>query len=175
MGFFTLFRPFFPLSGDEPVLIIAHSNYDLCIKIEYPALDYVSCCPPVLREVVIFLYLEGMEMEKKLYVGNLSYTTSEEQLFDLFSQVGTVSSVELIKDRVTGSSKGFAFIEMSTQVEAETAISKFNDQPLEGRNLKVSLARPKEEHAPRRFDDSRRGGYGDRNRRDRGGGGQRRY
>lgn len=114
-------------------------------------------------------------MEKKLYVGNLSYTTSEEQLFDLFSQVGTVSSVELIKDRVTGSSKGFAFIEMSTQVEAETAISKFDGQPLEGRNLKVSLARPKEERPPRRFDDARRGGYGDRSRRDRSGGGQRRY
>lgn len=118
-------------------------------------------------------------MEKKLYVGNLSYATTEDQLFDLFSQAGTVSSVDLIKDRITGSSKGFAFIEMSTQAEAESAISKFNGHSLDGRELKVNLARPREERPVRRYDDSRGGGFGSRKPQPRpnpkGGGGQRRY
>jgi cold-inducible RNA-binding protein len=84
-------------------------------------------------------------MEKKLYVGNLSYTTTEEELRTLFSQAGTVASVELIKDRYTGHSKGFAFIEMSNQSEMEKAISTFNGYNLSNREIKVSIARPREE------------------------------
>jgi RNA recognition motif-containing protein len=84
-------------------------------------------------------------MEKKLYVGNLSYNTTEAELHELFSQAGTVASVELIKDRDTGRSKGFAFIEMSNQSEAEKAISTFNDYTLDDRALKVNIARPREE------------------------------
>jgi len=84
-------------------------------------------------------------MEKKLYVGNLSYNTTETELRDLFSQAGTVASVELIKDRDTGSSKGFAFIEMGSQSEAEKAISTFNGYDLDNRALKVNIARPREE------------------------------
>ncbi len=80
-------------------------------------------------------------MESKLYVGNLSYSTTEDDLRTLFTQAGTVSSVALIKDRDSGQSKGFAFVEMSTQVEAEKAISTFNGYHLGDRELKVSLAR----------------------------------
>ena len=95
-------------------------------------------------------------METKIYVGNLSYETKEDDLKVLFAQAGTVASVALIKDRDTGQSKGFAFIEMSNQAEAEKAIAMFNNYSLANRPLKVNLARPKEE---RSFGG---GGYGDR-------------
>ena len=98
-------------------------------------------------------------METKLYVGNLSFSTTEDQLRTLFAQAGTVTSVELIKDRETGQSKGFAFIQMGTQAEAEKAIKQFNGSTLDNREIKVNPARPKEE--------SGRGGYGG----NRGGGG----
>ncbi len=84
-------------------------------------------------------------MESKLYVGNLSYTTTEDDLRTLFAQAGTVSSVALIKDRDSGQSKGFAFVEMSNQAEAQKAISMFNGYSMGNRELKVSLARPREE------------------------------
>jgi RNA recognition motif-containing protein len=103
-------------------------------------------------------------MDVKLYVGNLSYSTTEDDLRTLFAQAGTVTSVAVIKDRDSGQSKGFAFVEMGTQAEAQKAISQFNAQNLQDRALTVNLARPKEE----------RGGFGDR----RGGGGfgsQRRF
>ena len=100
-------------------------------------------------------------METKIYVGNLSYETKEDDLRELFAQAGTVASVALIKDRDTGQSKGFAFVEMSNQSEAEKAIQTFNGYTLANRPLKVNLARPREE---RGFGG---GGYGDR----RGGGG----
>ena len=83
-------------------------------------------------------------MEVKLYVGNLSYTTTEDDLKTLFAKAGQVASVALIKDRDTGNSKGFAFVEMSTQVEAEKAISMFNGFNLDNRELKVNLAKPRE-------------------------------
>ena len=84
-------------------------------------------------------------MEVKLYVGNLSYTTTEDDLQTLFAKAGQVVSVALIKDRDTGHSKGFAFVEMSTQVEAEQAISMLNGFNLGDRELKVNLAKPRED------------------------------
>ena len=84
-------------------------------------------------------------MESKLYVGNLSYSTTEDDLRTLFIQAGTVSSVALIKDRDSGQSKGFAFVEMGNQSEAQKAISMFNGYNLGDRELKVSIARPREE------------------------------
>lgn len=84
-------------------------------------------------------------MEKKLYIGNLPYTTTEDDLRDLFSQAGTVVTVELIKDRDTGNSKGFAFVEMSSQEEAEKAINTFNGYSMNKRQIKVNIARPREE------------------------------
>ncbi len=107
-------------------------------------------------------------MESKLYVGNLPYSTTEEELRSMFSEAGTVASVALIKDRDTGQSKGFAFVEMSTQVEAEKAISMFNGRSMGQREMKVSLARPREESRG-----GGGGGYGGRGggrRNDRGGG-----
>lgn len=100
-------------------------------------------------------------MEKKLYVGNLSYQTTEDDLRTLFTQAGVVESVDLIKDRETGRSKGFAFVEMSTQSEAEKAISMFNGQALDNRELKVNLARPREER-PRSGGSGGYGGYDNR-------------
>jgi cold-inducible RNA-binding protein len=123
-------------------------------------------------------------METKLYVGNLSYSATEEELRDLFAQAGEVSSVTLIKDRDTGRSRGFAFVEMSSQVEAENAISMFNGYTMDNRQLTVNIARPREERGGGGgggFGGRRGGGggYGDRggsrDRDRRGGGGPRRY
>ena len=84
-------------------------------------------------------------MDVKLYVGNLSYTTTEGDLQTLFAKAGQVASVALITDRDTGNSKGFAFVEMSTQVEAKQAITMFNGFNLDDRDLKVNLAKPRED------------------------------
>ena len=84
-------------------------------------------------------------METKLYVGNLSFNTTEDGLRELLAQAGTVQAVELIKDRDTGRSKGFAFVTMSNQTEAEKAISMFNETMFDDRAIKVNFARPKEE------------------------------
>jgi RNA recognition motif-containing protein len=84
-------------------------------------------------------------MDNKLYVGNLPFNTTEEDLQGMFAQAGTVVSVSLIKDRDTGRSRGFAFVELSTQAEAEKAVSLFNNTPLDNRTLEVNLARPKED------------------------------
>ncbi len=121
-------------------------------------------------------------MEVKLYVGNLAYTTTEDDLRTLFAQAGTIASVALIKDRDTGRSKGFAFVEMSTQSEAEKAISMFNASRLNDRELTVNMARPREDRRAGGFDNRRGGGYGSRGqgsprggRGRRSGGGTRRY
>jgi cold-inducible RNA-binding protein len=86
-------------------------------------------------------------MDGKLYVGNLSYNTTEEDLRTLFSGTGTVTSVSLIKDRSTDRSKGFAFIEMSSQSEAEEAIKSLNGTSLDNREIKVNKARPREKRS----------------------------
>ena len=93
----------------------------------------------------------------KLYVGGLPYATTENELEDLFAEHGTVESVRVITDRMTGRSKGFGFVEMGSQEEAEAAIEKLNNFELEGRTLVVNEAKPRE----------KRGSFG-------GGGGQRR-
>ena len=84
-------------------------------------------------------------METKIYVGNLSYSTTEDTLRTLFTKFGSVTSVELIKDRDTGNSKGFAFVEMSSQSESDKAISSLHGSNLENRVIKVSIAKPREE------------------------------
>jgi RNA recognition motif-containing protein len=97
-------------------------------------------------------------MNEKLYVGNLAYATTEDDLRQLFAQAGTVTACELIKDRDTGQSKGFAFVTMSSQAEAEKATQMFNAHSLDNRSLTVNPARPREER--RSFGDrgSSRGG-----------------
>lgn len=91
-------------------------------------------------------------MDVRLYVGNLPFDTTEEAIREMFAQAGTVISVALIKDRSTGYSKGFAFVGMSSQKEAQMAISSLNGQAIGDRQLSVSIARPREEPAkfPRR-------------------------
>ena len=107
-------------------------------------------------------------MDVKLYVGNLPFDTTEDTIREMFAQSGTVVSVALIKDRSTGYSKGFGFVEMSSQAEAQEAIKVLNGRVMGDRQLTVSLARPREEQ---------RGGFpkrdGFRNRNTRGGGGRR--
>lgn len=97
-------------------------------------------------------------MAKKLYVGSLSYNTTEEALKDAFSQAGTVESATIITDKMTGRSKGFGFVEMSSDEEAQKAIKMWNGKELDGRTLTVNEARPMEERPPRR--DFNRGGRG---------------
>jgi cold-inducible RNA-binding protein len=104
-------------------------------------------------------------MSTKLYVGNLPFETSESDLQDLFAQAGTVESVNVIRDRETGRARGFAFVEMANDNDAQAAIQKFHDRPFGGRNLTVNEARPQ---APRGggggggFGGGRGGGGGNR-------------
>ena len=100
-------------------------------------------------------------MAKKLYVGGLPYSTTDDQLKEMFAQAGTVESATIIMDRVSGRSKGFGFVEMSSEEEAAKAIEMFNGKDMEGRNLNVAEARPMEPRAPRRdFGGGGRGGRG---------------
>ena len=103
-------------------------------------------------------------MAKKLYIGNMSYDTTEAQLRELFAQAGDVTSVALITDRDTGRPKGFGFIEMSNDDQAKEAIKRFNGFMVDSRPLTVNEARPREE---------RSGGFGGGNRGSNGGGGNR--
>jgi RNA recognition motif-containing protein len=97
----------------------------------------------------------------KLYVGNLSFGTMEDDLQRLFSQVGSVESIAMVTDRDTGRSRGFAFVEMSSKSEGEAAIAKLNGSELDGRSLTVSEARPRETNG---------GGFGGGHNGARGGG-----
>lgn len=89
-------------------------------------------------------------MDAKLYVGNLSYNTTEESLRAAFAKAGTVVSVEMIKDRDTGRMKGFAFVTMSNQAEAENAIKLLNEKMVDNRAIRVNIARPREERPKRK-------------------------
>src|SRR3990172_2504572 len=102
-------------------------------------------------------------MEAKLYVGNLSYETTEQNLRELFMQAGNVTSVTLIKEPGTQRSKGFAFVEMGSQSEVQKAISMFNCYTLDERQMAVSVARPREERGDSR--QNRGGGYNSNRRR----------
>jgi cold-inducible RNA-binding protein len=107
-------------------------------------------------------------MAIKLFVGSLSYGVTSQQLKDLFATVGEVVSADVISDRQSGQSKGFGFVEMSTDEEAKEAIKQLNDKELDGRSIIVNEARPKEDRPQGSFG----GGF---NRGGGSGGGQRRY
>ena len=85
----------------------------------------------------------------RLFVGNLSYQTGENDLQDLFAQAGAVTSVNLMMDKMTGKSRGFAFVEFANADEANKAIEQFHNKEFQGRALTVNIARPREERAPR--------------------------
>lgn len=110
-------------------------------------------------------------MAKKLYVGNLAYSVTDSVLEELFSQYGTVQSASIINDRETGRSKGFGFVEMANDSEAEAAIAALNGQQHEGRALTVNEARPREDRGGGGFGGGGggRGGFGGGRGGDRGG------
>lgn len=94
-------------------------------------------------------------MDSKLYVGNLSYDTSEDGLRTKFAEAGTVVAVDMIKDRDTGRMKGFAFVTMNNQEEAENAIRMFNGKTLDNREIKVNIAKPREERPRKSYSNQR--------------------
>ncbi|MDB6059227.1 MAG: RNA-binding protein [Verrucomicrobiales bacterium] len=107
--------------------------------------------------------------ENRLFVGNLSYNTIENDIHDLFGQAGNVTSVNLMMDKFTGKSRGFAFVEFGSDAEAMKAVEMFNGKDYQGRPLTVNIARPREERPPR--SNFRANDRGDGPRGDRGGGG----
>ncbi len=111
-------------------------------------------------------------MSSKLFVGNLSFNTTENDLQDAFAAFGTVEEANLMMDRATGRPRGFAFVTMSTQEEAQKAIDALNGKDLGGRAITVNIARPKEERSGGGGGGGGRGGYGGRGG---GGGGRDRY
>src|SRR5258708_40164474 len=107
-------------------------------------------------------------MSAKLYVGNISFKTTNQDLNDLFGEIGTVESANVVEDRETGRSRGFGFVEMASKEEAENAIAQLNGKEVDGRELKVNEAKPREDRGG-----GGRGGYGGGGGRggNRGGGG----
>ena len=110
-------------------------------------------------------------MGTKLFVGNLSFNTSEGDILELFKQAGTVTSCDLIVDKFTNKSRGFAFVQMGSQEESNKAVEQFNGHELDGRALTVNEARPREERPRGDFGGGGGGGGGRGDRRDFGGGG----
>ncbi len=109
-------------------------------------------------------------MAKKLYVGGLSYNTTQDSLRDAFAQVGAVESAAIITDKMTGRSRGFGFVEMSNDEEAQAAIEMWNGKELDGRKLTVNEAKPMGDRPPRRDGGFNRGGAGGGSRGGFGGG-----
>src|SRR6266508_5791331 len=94
-------------------------------------------------------------MAARLFVGNLSFEVLENELQELFAQAGTVVSVNVMQDKVTGKGRGFGFVEMSSDQEAQKAVEMFHNKEFQGRNLTVNVARPKEDRPPRSGGDYR--------------------
>jgi len=110
---------------------------------------------------LVALQYKNQKMAKKLYIGGLPYTTTDEELKSKFSEFGSVSSANIITDKFTGRSRGFGFVEMENDEEAQSAIEKLNGSDFGGRNLTVNEAKPMGERAPRKsFGGGGRGGFG---------------
>jgi cold-inducible RNA-binding protein len=142
-----------PKPDSSPTAVFLRSQFDSTLLLTFPH-----------REKVYNF------MSTKLYVGNLSFNTSTEDLEKMFSEFGTVQSTNIIEDRETGRSRGFAFVELSSKEEAQNAISALNGKDIDGRSLTVNEAKPREERSGGGGGGNRggggRGGYG-------GGGGNR--
>lgn len=99
-------------------------------------------------------------MSMKLYVGNLSFNTSTQDLENIFAAIGTVDSTNIIEDRETGRSRGFGFVEMSSKEDGQNAISQLDGKEIDGRSLKVNEAKPRENNNGGGRGGNSRGGYG---------------
>jgi RNA recognition motif-containing protein len=131
--------------------------------------------PPAREEWREFANKKEAKMNKNLYVGNLSQKVTEDDLRNNFSEAGAVASVSIIKDKFSGVSRGFGFVEMETEEGATEAIKKFNGGDLDGKTITVNEARPKTESSGPRRDGGGRGPGGGGYRGGRGGGGGGRY
>ena len=134
------------------------------VRASEPGPSTVTVSPKPIRFAASF-HPKGkgyISMSTKLYVGNLAFQTTSQELQQLFGQAGTVQSASVVEDRDTGRSRGFAFVEMSSEEEANSAIDQFNGKELGGRALKVNEAKPRENRGGggRGFSDNRGGGYG---------------
>ena len=129
-----------------------------------PGPSTATVSPKPIRFAASFHSQKGeryISMSTKLYVGNLAFQTTSQDLQQLFGQAGTVQSANVMEDRDTGRSRGFAFVEMSSEEEATAAIEQFNGKEVGGRTLKVNEAKPRENRGGggRGFSDNRGGGY----------------
>src|ERR1043166_6731730 len=135
-----------------------------------PGSSFATVSPKPIRFAASFHSRKGkryISMSTKLYVGNLAFQTTSQELQQLFGQAGTVQSASVVEDRDTGRSRGFAFVEMSSEEEATSAIEQFNGKEVGGRALKVNEAKPRENRGGggRGFSDNRGGGYSGNGRR----------
>jgi cold-inducible RNA-binding protein len=124
---------------------------------------------PVQYLPTLFFKRPCIMSENRLFVGNLAYQTMENDLQDYFSQAGSVTSVNLMMDKFTGKSRGFAFVEFASPDDANKAVEMFHSKDFQGRALTVNIARPREERAPRREGGGGGGGGGGWRGNDRGG------
>lgn len=112
---------------------------------QVPFFMFKICGKEACRYIVLVVFPEKIVMNnRKLFVGNVGYSVTENELRDLFAQVGNVESVNIVKDKFTGNSRGFAFVEMSSSDEARQAVQDLNNKDVGGRSLKVSEARSRE-------------------------------
>ena len=122
--------------------ILISSYNQICVHRMLPSVIMMAAC--LFNPFLHYRKLRNI-LEVKLYVGNMTYDTTEEQLRTMFSEAGSVVTVDVIKDRDTGTAKGFAFITMGSQADAAKAISLFNGKEVSGRPLTVNTAKPREE------------------------------
>ena len=135
------------------------------LRASEPGPSFATVSPKPIRFVASFHSRKGkgILMSTKLYVGNLAFQTTSQELQQLFGQAGTVQSASVVEDRDTGRSRGFAFVEMSSEEEATSAIEQFNGKEVGGRALKVNEAKPRENRGGGRGYSENRGGYGGSN------------
>jgi RNA recognition motif-containing protein len=146
--------------------LVSHFEAAL-LRASEPGPSTATVSPKPIRFAASFHSQRGkvyISMSTKLYVGNLAFQTTSQELQELFGQAGTVQSASVVEDRDTGRSRGFAFVEMSSQEEATAAIAQFNGKEVGGRALTVNEAKPRENRGGggRGYSDNRGGGGGGR-------------
>jgi cold-inducible RNA-binding protein len=150
--------------------LVSHFEAAPFLRASEPGPSFATVSPKPSDSQLLFIPGTGeryISMSTKLYVGNLAFQTTSQELQELFGQAGTVQSASVVEDRDTGRSRGFGFVEMSSQEEATSAIAQFNGKEVGGRALTVNEAKPRENRGGggRGFSDNRGGGYGGNGRR----------